>query len=193
MEQMLRMVVGTGHGRVGGLFAARSKLALVASYKLQQEDLDRVFTWWAENPGRLAAGSALDARTWCLRRFDGPQTTLLVYVGGATAVDVVRVGHAFEEIADLVEIAVATEAGESVEAVSSGSLDEYLGDTPIEVVERRHLMVVLDRFEWNVARVGRFLGVTRVTVYNRMARLGITRIRVRKNVQARLRRGASVA
>ncbi len=53
-----------------------------------------------------------------------------------------------------------------------------------------NLKLLLERHEWNVARVARLLGVTRMTIYNRMRRQGVTRIKVRKS-EWRNRRRAS--
>lgn len=52
--------------------------------------------------------------------------------------------------------------------------------TPTESILRRQLETLLHEHEWNVARVARILGVTRVTVYARMERLGIERLRIPK-------------
>jgi hypothetical protein len=43
------------------------------------------------------------------------------------------------------------------------------------------LRVLLDENEWNIARVARILGVTRMTVYNRLRRQGVKRKRVPKS------------
>ena len=51
------------------------------------------------------------------------------------------------------------------------------------------LRMLLEQHEWNVSRVSRILGVTRMTVYNRMRRLGVPRERVFKT--ARRLRGAA--
>jgi hypothetical protein len=53
-----------------------------------------------------------------------------------------------------------------------------------------NLRLLLERHEWNVARVARLLGVTRMTIYNRMRRQGVARLKVRKS-EWRRRRQAS--
>jgi hypothetical protein len=58
--------------------------------------------------------------------------------------------------------------------------DHYIERTPPEEIERRRLVLLLERHEWNVARVARALGVTRATVYLRLRRHGIPRRRVPK-------------
>jgi transcriptional regulator of acetoin/glycerol metabolism len=47
------------------------------------------------------------------------------------------------------------------------------------------LRALLDEHEWNVSRVARLLSVTRMTVYNRLRRLGIARERVSKALKPR--------
>jgi transcriptional regulator of acetoin/glycerol metabolism len=61
--------------------------------------------------------------------------------------------------------------------------ESYLGQTPEDEVERRKLILLLDRHEWNVSRVARELGKTRSTVYHRLEALRIERKRVRKFVR----------
>jgi hypothetical protein len=52
-------------------------------------------------------------------------------------------------------------------------------DCPIE-----SLVALLERNEWNVSLVARLLGVTRMTIYNRLRRAGIPRKRVRRSRRA---------
>jgi hypothetical protein len=41
--------------------------------------------------------------------------------------------------------------------------------------QREHLLLMLERNEWNIARAARLLGVSRLTVYRRLRRLGLAR------------------
>jgi transcriptional regulator of acetoin/glycerol metabolism len=50
-------------------------------------------------------------------------------------------------------------------------------------VERHRLLASLERYEWNVSRVARLIGVTRRTVYLRMERYKIDRRRVPKTLK----------
>lgn len=61
-----------------------------------------------------------------------------------------------------------------------GTLPSPLSPAPLDAVaaEANALKALLARHEWNVARVARLLGVTRMTVYNRMRRHGIARVRI---------------
>ena len=48
-------------------------------------------------------------------------------------------------------------------------------------MEREKLLLLLNRNEWNIARVARMMGVTRRTVYLRLQRYNIPRERVPKS------------
>ena len=61
------------------------------------------------------------------------------------------------------------------------SWETYLERTPVEDMEREKLLLLLNRNEWNIARVARMMGVTRRTVYLRLQRYNIPRERVPKS------------
>jgi DNA-binding NtrC family response regulator len=70
------------------------------------------------------------------------------------------------------------------ERVASGEAWEaYLERTPVEDMEREKLLLLLNRNEWNIARVARLMGVTRRTIYLRLQRYNIPRERVPKSRQ----------
>jgi hypothetical protein len=58
--------------------------------------------------------------------------------------------------------------------------ETYLERTPVEDMEREKLLLLLNRNEWNIARVARMMGVTRRTVYLRLQRYKIPRERISK-------------
>jgi transcriptional regulator of acetoin/glycerol metabolism len=64
---------------------------------------------------------------------------------------------------------------------STDSWEAYLERTPVEDMEREKLLLLLNRNEWNIARVARMMGVTRRTVYLRLQRYNIPRERVPKS------------
>ena len=68
--------------------------------------------------------------------------------------------------------------------------ETYLERTPVEDMEREKLLLLLNRNEWNIARVARLMGVTRRTIYLRLQRHNIPRERVPKT---RPRKAASQA
>jgi Bacterial regulatory protein, Fis family len=59
--------------------------------------------------------------------------------------------------------------------------EAYLERTPVEDLEREKLLLLLNRNEWNIARVARLMGVTRRTIYLRLQRYNIPRERVPKS------------
>jgi len=58
--------------------------------------------------------------------------------------------------------------------------ETYLERTPVQDLEREKLLLLLNRNEWNIARVARLMGVTRRTIYLRLQRYNIPRERVPK-------------
>ena len=76
------------------------------------------------------------------------------------------------------ESASPVDAGRASEAWQS-----YLERTPVEDMEREKLLLLLNRNEWNIARVARLMGVTRRTIYLRLQRYNIPRERVPKSRQ----------
>jgi transcriptional regulator with GAF, ATPase, and Fis domain len=58
--------------------------------------------------------------------------------------------------------------------------ETYLERTPVEDMEREKLLLLLNRNEWNIARVARLMDVTRRTIYLRLQRYNIPRERVPK-------------
>jgi transcriptional regulator of acetoin/glycerol metabolism len=47
-------------------------------------------------------------------------------------------------------------------------------------MEKEKLLLLLDRNEWNIARVARLMNITRRTIYLRLARWGVPREKIRK-------------
>mgnify|MGYP000632767276 CR=1 FL=1 len=90
-------------------------------------------------------------------------------------------GHDLERLGKFSRIIAkaVTEGSASVPAGRSAeSWEAYLERTPVEDMEREKLLLLLNRNEWNIARVARLMGVTRRTVYLRLQRYGIPRERV---------------
>jgi transcriptional regulator with GAF, ATPase, and Fis domain len=86
-----------------------------------------------------------------------------------------------EQFARIVAKAVVQETAQPVNAARSAqSWETYLERTPVEDMEREKLLLLLNRNEWNIARVARLMGVTRRTVYLRLQRYNIPRERVPK-------------
>ena len=82
--------------------------------------------------------------------------------------------------------AVGDNAGAAVERAPSRAeaWESYLERTPVEDMEREKLLLLLNRNEWNIARVARLMGVTRRTIYLRLQRYNIPRERVAEDAPA---------
>ena len=113
--------------------------------------------------------------------FEDETLVALLYVDSAEphfcdTHDLERLGKFSRIIAKAVtESTSPVEAGRTSEAWQS-----YLERTPVEDMEREKLLLLLNRNEWNIARVARLMGVTRRTIYLRLQRYGIPRERVPK-------------
>lgn len=103
---------------------------------------------------------------------DGRQLVGLLLVEGGEGVD--------PRAACVVALAAALKAGRDEAARPDPGDGEMLTDAEIE---RQRLLVALQRNEWNIARVARLLGVTRRTIYMRLARHKIPRRRVPKTLR----------
>jgi hypothetical protein len=60
-------------------------------------------------------------------------------------------------------------------------LETYLVETPAEEIERRQVVLALERSEWTIARAARLLQLSRRGLYKKMERLGIERKKLRKS------------
>ena len=69
---------------------------------------------------------------------------------------------------------------QAVLATESGTSAPRLRDTSPTEEARLQLLALLQRNEWNLAKVARLMGVTRRTVYMRLRSFGIERQRVPK-------------
>jgi hypothetical protein len=170
--------------RWGALFAClpgtHGGLTLVASRSLDQQALDLARHEWQRASEAVRNG----APTYQQR---GERALLMLPCSDATEV----MGLLYVEVdgasrrmpaADLATFAGIL--GRALRASAAGSIAlarELLGDgltTPD--AERENLILLLERNEWNVSRVARLLGVTRMTVYNRLRRLNVERQHVQR-------------
>ena len=103
---------------------------------------------------------------------------------GATTINIPdTVGYTVpSEFSRIIAKAVGENVGLGVERAPSRAeaWESYLERTPVEDMEREKLLLLLNRNEWNIARVARLMGVTRRTIYLRLQRYNIPRERVPK-------------
>ncbi|MCU0242919.1 MAG: GAF domain-containing protein, partial [Vicinamibacteria bacterium] len=99
-------------------------------------------------------------------------------------------GHDLDRLQKFSRI-IAKAVGDSSAGSSQGSVADwqtYLERTPVEDLEREKLLLLLNRNEWNIARVSRLMGVTRRTIYLRLQRYNILRERIYKTRNRRAAR-----
>jgi len=170
-EKILRATLAFTTGHRAALFERhQDQLRLSACRGLDQVALDGVQAMWTARREDLTRGCPI---------LEGGAALHPVMAGtdmiGLLVVD--TPGSGFGEPRDLQALAqFARVAGHCLNG-RRAELAGYLAATSPETVARDHLLVLLDRNEWNIARVARALGVTRPTVYSRMRRYGIERRR----------------
>jgi hypothetical protein len=204
-ERTLEVVMALVDGRSGGVFAVSGERpTLFASRGIDQYVLDAMATLWQRRPAEirrgapvyvpecsadheLCGGAAGPASLALLPVLDGERVLGLLYVDSVephfcTPKDLERLAM-FSRL-----FARALRRGGETAPEPATSLEAYLERTPVSDIERQKLMLLLNRNEWNIARVARLMGVTRRTIYLRLQRYNIPRERVYKT---RLRAAAS--
>jgi hypothetical protein len=154
----------------------QDRVSLFASRGVDQVALDRVATTWEDCRDAIRSGQVFDADA----RFavvpvssDGVALGLL-YVDADRGLVLDR--DVVERLLPLLRAALSADATGAVPL-----LDAYIERTPPAQFQREQLLLLLERNEWNIARVARLKGVTRLTVYEQMRRWGIERVKVVKN------------
>lgn len=200
-ERTLEVVMSLNNGRSGAVFSrAEESLTLFASRGIDQQVLDAVHTVWSRYRETLQKGEifyvperASDRRLPKQEKdgaagfvlvpvFDGDSLVALLYVDSldphfCTNHDLERLKKFSRIVAKAVGDSSSPEAQERPRAEG---WEAYLERTPVEDMEREKLLLLLNRNEWNIARVARLMDVTRRTIYLRLARYKIPRERVRK-------------
>lgn len=199
-ERTLEVVMSLTNGRAGAVFTRNDdRMTLFASRGIDQEVLDVVPSVWSRfresferdeafyvpdrpNDRRLPkpeAGSIPAAFAIVPVVQDGALIALL-YVDSldphfCASHDLDRLKKFSRIIAKAV-----TDSSEGRVRPNVDAWETYLERTPVEDMEREKLLLLLNRNEWNIARVARLMGVTRRTIYLRLERYKIPRERVRK-------------
>lgn len=180
-EQTLSLLMGHAGASAGGLFLVRARPELFVGRGIDQAGLDRVESAWSQDPEGLRAGHCQVAPSFGVFPVVG-ESPLLVYLAADRQLGSDIALDSITALGPLFATAVATHARG---AASEPIIETFLESTSAEAIQRRQLQLALERNEWNLARVARLLGVTRVTIYKRMERLGIARIKVPKGVPRR--------
>jgi transcriptional regulator with GAF, ATPase, and Fis domain len=203
-ERTLEVVMSLTNGRSGAVFTCAESgdgVNLFASRGIDQAVLDAVPAVWGSMGDSLRQGQTVYVGDCEAERrislpsaerpgpasfavvpvFDEETLVALLYVDSGEphfcdSHDLERLSKFSRILAKAVtESSSPVEAGQTSEAWQS-----YLERTPVEDMEREKLLLLLNRNEWNIARVARLMGVTRRTIYLRLQRYGIPRERVPK-------------
>jgi len=185
-ETILEFLEGASNGRAAAIFASNSAKTpkLLVGRGIGQGVLDWTAACWSRKSKGLAEGRlAREANHFLIPIVQKERLVALVYLETAQA-DLKSV----EEVSDLIAKAVARS---SARPSDPSFIESYLEQTPEAEIERRKLVLLLDRFEWNLSRVARELGKTRTTIYNRLSAFGIRRKRVSKGADNDATQGAA--
>ncbi|HKP99856.1 MAG TPA: helix-turn-helix domain-containing protein [Actinomycetes bacterium] len=169
----LQVLMAYAPASAAGLFrgAPGARLALFAGASITQVDLDRATEAWEDAQQSILAGNTYTDDGFALVPVGASG---VVYLGaqpgrGINTALVDQVAHL---------LAAALEP-RTVERLTGPAVVD-IEATPAPAFERERLLLLLNRHEWNIARVARILGVYRPTVYKQLRRLGIERRRVSK-------------
>lgn len=188
IENALDLVMVLARARRGAVLSCQEgRISLIASRGLDQSVLNNIQRVWSCSHRSLMARAPLYS--------EGPDTFLaLPCLEKSELVGVLYVdtpGPSFrlppEHLATFSGI-----FGRAIRALSAPFTPQRrdwpmaLDNAAPDDLERERLFLLLTRNEWNISRVARILNVTRMTVYNRLARFNIPRERVTKT-QRRVR------
>jgi transcriptional regulator with GAF, ATPase, and Fis domain len=202
-ERTLEVVMSLLNGRASAVFTcADDNVTLFASRGIDQAVLDIVPAAWAAQKDGLHRGETFYVPDRATERRLPPSAAerpgpasfaivpvleeeallALLYVDSqephfCDAHDLDRLSKFSKIVAKSVNDTASPRPGGG----SPDSWEAYLERTPVEDMEREKLLLLLNRNEWNIARVARMMGVTRRTVYLRLQRYNIPRERVPKS------------
>ena len=202
-ERTLEVVMSLTNGRSGAVFGHdEGRIALFASRGIDQHVLDAANTVWATQRETLQSGQPFyvpDVNSERrLPKTDGTGPGQLRDGAGdgrrrprpRCCTSTASIPHfcTSQDLERLSQVLAhhrqgrGRERGRTVERAPSRAeaWESYLERTPVEDMEREKLLLLLNRNEWNIARVARLMGVTRRTIYLRLQRYNIPRERVPK-------------
>ncbi len=166
----------------GAILVERGEsLAVFASIDVEVHTLAQVIDRFHAVGDQLRAGEAdLWNRTLLYPLLDGGTLLGVLYLEGLDTVDLAPIGAFALPMAKGVAAAGgARSPATSPAVVSLGMPPDPLvpAETPAE-----RLVRALEGNEWNISRVSRVMGVSRKTLYQRMARYGIPRTKIPKSL-----------
>jgi hypothetical protein len=184
-EEILAQVMLETEATSAVLFVDRGELKLKGGVGVDQECLDRVHSSWATAAAELREGRPRWCGSWCVWPCATPGGLVLVYLAGA-ALRLAQVRQTVGGIARLLALLVGESHKPGTDEPSRAAqtaVDVFLRNASAEEVERRQLTILLHESDWNIAKAARTRGVTRVTVYKWLRRLGVERLKVRRGLR----------
>jgi hypothetical protein len=160
VERALALLMSLTGSRVGAVFSCdgRGEPELVLGTRVDQLALDRVKTAWLYARDTLQCGGLVP----------GPSGGIVIPI--LSGRDLLALTYQ-DERGRCSDVEIATVCGLIRNRLTEEAAPELLPERD----EREHLLLLLERNEWNIARVARLLGVSRLTVYRRLSRLGVSR------------------
>ncbi len=182
IEEILTAVEHHAAAVASGFFVEREddELAVAALRGVDQNGLDRVRAAWAQERERLRDGRPVSEERWCVWPVAAGKRQALIYLETDEPVQIAAVRQAVMGLEPLLRAALAATAIRS-SSTEAAAIEWQFETSPARIIEKRRFAALLTRHEWNLSRVARELGVTRVTIYARMKKLGIERIKVPKS------------
>ena len=175
-DTMLEFLMGVNGAGGAAVFTVEPEPRLFVGRGIGQEALDWTRECWQRERENLAKGRFSRSDDCILvPLMRGERLVALLYLK-ASELDM-------DSLAEVVGLIADAVAKSTREAVPSSSVHAYLEQTTAEEIQRQKLLILLDRFEWNVARVARELKVTRTTIYKRLVAWRIPRKRVPKDAR----------
>lgn len=192
-DRLLDLTITRYNARRAAIWARdQERLALFLSRQVDQDVLDAVSGLWTSRKDALLGNSILVARPGfgprelrlAIQDTSAQSAALAPVVHeralvGLLYVDTTEVRFAAPEDLDglrqLARVAAVALTSTSSSESPHEAIESYLERMPEDGVARDQLMVLLQRNDGNITRVARVLGLTRATVYQRLARFGIPR------------------
>jgi hypothetical protein len=166
-EHALTYLMGVHGAAQGGVFGLRGhSLIPYATREIEARKLDEILRSWDSVRGSLRGGDVVRRDDLVLYPLEdeGAMVGLLVLGGHVTTIR--------EELFRTFGVAMAKAIQLAQPAPVQPAARGRVG--------RETLLLNLARHEWNIARVARMMGVTRRTIYLRLRRYGIDRVRIPK-------------
>jgi DNA-binding NtrC family response regulator len=172
----LGLLLGHVRATAAAVFQVREReLVLFVSRGIDQSDLDQARSAWSQIQKRPTLREpVVQDRVTFVPLWDDEEMLGVLYVGSPARISVGQ-----DTLDAILPIVVAAlKAAEN--PLLDSPVEAYLETTPSDEIEREQLLLLLSKHEWNIARVARILEVSRVTVYHRLAKYGLSRTRPQK-------------